>query len=174
MKKYLVLLTSVLILFSFESKAEQKIAVLDVDKIVQESKVMKDVRAKIGKKQDEFQKEISRKQNTLEAEQKKLESRKSVLSKEAYEKEQQVFEKKVEELRVFVDKKQSILKKAQVESMTKINDKMKEVVDKISKTQSIDVILSAAQTLSYKDEIDISDHVLKELDKKIAKLDIKF
>ncbi len=148
--------------------------ILDVEKVVKESSAMRDIQAKVSKKQDEYQKEVTKKQDELEAEQKRIEGKRNVLSKEAFEKESKSFEKKVDDLKTFVDKKQNSLKKASLDSMSKVNDKIKDIIADISKEKELDIIIPAAQTLYYKDDLDISDEVLKRLNKKITKVDVKF
>ena len=58
--------------------------------------------------------------------------------------------------------------------MGKINDKIKDLIADISKEQDLDIIIPASQTLFYKDQLDISAEVLKRLNKKISKFDVKF
>ena len=173
MNKNLIILSTTLALFAFNANAGQ-IGVLDVEKIVKESLAMRDIQNKVNKKQDEYQKEVTKRQNGLEAEQKKIESKKTVSSKEVLEKETKAFEKKVEDLKTFVEKKQNSLKKASVDSMTKVNEKIKDVIANISKEKDLDLIIPSAQTLYYKDQLEISDEVLSALNKKITKIDVKF
>ncbi len=173
MNKHLMSLATIFTLFSFNASAGG-IAVLDVEKIVKESVSMKDIQNKVSKKQDEYQKEVTKKQNALEAEQKKIEGKKNVLSKEALDKEVVAFEKKVEDLKAFVDKRQNSLKKASLDAMGKVNDKIKDIITDISKEKDLDLIVPSAQALYYKDELDISAEVLNRLNKKITKVDVKF
>ncbi len=173
MKKTFAVIAAVSALFAFNASAAGT-GILDVEKIIKESSAMRDIQAKISKKQDEYQKEVTKKQNDLEAEQKRIEGKRNVLSKEAFEKETKSFEKKIDDLKTFVDRKQNSLKKASMDSMSKVNDKVKDIIADISKEKDFDVIVPASQTLFYKDELDISDEVLKRLNKKITKVDVKF
>ncbi|NBV05618.1 MAG: OmpH family outer membrane protein [Proteobacteria bacterium] len=173
MKKSFIALSTIFALLSFSANAGS-IAVLDVEKIVKESTAMREIQSKVTKKQDEYQKEVTKKQKDLEAEQKKLESKKTLLAKEAFEKETKKFEDKVDSLKAFVDKKQNSLKKASIDSMSKVNDKIKDIIAEISKEKDIDLIVPTSQTLFYKDEMDISAEVLKRLNKKVTKVDVKF
>jgi outer membrane protein len=173
MNKHLITIAAFFALFYFNASA-CGIAVLDVEKIVKESVSMKDIQNKISKKQDEYQKEVTKKQNALEAEQKKIEGKKNVLSKDALDKEVVAFEKKVEDLKAFVDKRQNSLKKASLDAMGKVNDKIKDIITDISKEKDLDLIVPSAQALYYKDELDISAEVLSRLNKKITKVDVKF
>lgn len=173
MKKYFFTCLTALSLLSLNANAGGT-GIIDVEKIIKESSAMRDVQAKIGKKQDEYQKEVQKKQDELESEQKRIEGKRNVLSKEAFDKETTAFEKKLDDLKTFVDKKQNTLKKASMEAMSKVNDKIKDIIADIAKEKDLDVITPASQTLYYKDELDVTDEVLKRLNKKISKVDVKF
>lgn len=173
MNKHTLILSAALAVFTVSASAGE-IAILDVEKIVKESTAMRDIQSKVSKKQTEYQKEVDKKQKALEAEQKKIEGKKNVLSKEALEKEVATFEEKVEDLKQFVDTKQNNLKKASLDSMSKVNDKIKDIISDIAKEKNIDVILPAAQSLYYKETLDISAEVLEKLNKKVTKIDVKF
>lgn len=165
---------AVLALASNSFAANANIAVLDIEKIAKEAKAVHDIQNKVTKKQDEYQKEINKKQTSLESEQKKLESKKNILSKEAFEKEQKDFEKKIDELKTFVEKKQNSLKKASADGMTKVNDKMKDIIAEMAKEKDLQVILPTSQIVFSVDNLDISEEVLERLNKKITKVDVKF
>jgi outer membrane protein len=172
--KNLVLLTAFFSFIGFASANATNVAILDIENIVKNSLVMKDIQGKISKKQTEFQKEIDKKQSQLEAENKKLESKKSILAEDAYAKEQATFDKKVGELRDHLEKRQNSLKKASAESLSKVNEKIKEIIVELSKEKKFDIVIPSSQTLYYDETIDISSEVLKRLNKKITKVDVKF
>jgi outer membrane protein len=148
--------------------------VLDVDKIIQESSAVVDIQKKVDTKKIAYESEINKKQSQLESEQKKLEDKKITLSKEAFEKEIKNFEKKVDDLKTYIDRKQNSLKKASIDAMSKVNDKVKTIVSDIAKEKELDVIIPTSQTLYFKDELDITAEVLSQLNKKITKVDVKF
>ena len=173
MKKNFIALAAVFTLLSLNANAAN-IAVLDVEKIVKESVAMVDIQKKVTKKQEEYQKEVNAKQTELEAEQKKLEGKKTVLAADAFEKEMKKFEGKVDQLKELVDKKQNSLKKASVDAMGKVNDDIKTIIAELSKEKSLDLIVPAGQTLFYKDEMDVSAEILKRLNKKVTKVNVNF
>ena len=148
--------------------------VLDVDKIIQESSAVVDIQKKVDTKKIAYETEINKKQSQLESEQKKLEDKKITLSKEAFEKEIKNFEKKVDDLKTYIDRKQNSLKKASIDAMSKVNDKVKTIVSDIAKEKELDTIIPASQTLYFKDELDITAEVLSRLNKKITKVEVKF
>ena len=58
--------------------------------------------------------------------------------------------------------------------MSKVNDKVKTIVSDIAKEKELDAIITASQTLYFKDEFDITAEVLSRLNKKITKVEVKF
>jgi len=169
------LLSALTFLVSLGSANASNLAVLDVENIIKNSSVMKDIQKKVSAKQTEFQKEIDKKQAELEAESKKIQAKKDVLSEEAFTKEQVKFDKKVEELKSYVEKKQNSLRKASLDAMSKVNEKIKSIIEEISKEKNIDIVVPSAGTLYFKNsEMDISSEVLKNLNKSITKVDVKF
>ncbi|NBX52283.1 MAG: OmpH family outer membrane protein [Proteobacteria bacterium] len=173
MKKTIFILI-VSLITSVNSALAGNIGVLDVDKIIQESLAVNDIQKKVDSKKSNYESEINKKQTSLEAEQKKLEDKKITLSKEAFDKEVKAFESKVEDLKTFVDRKQNSLKKASIDAMGKVNDKVKSIVAEIAKEKNLDIIVPSSQTLYFKDELDITAEVLASLNKKITKVEVKF
>ena len=150
------------------------IGILDVDKIIQESLVVIDIQKKVDAKKISYESEINKKQSDLEDEQKKLEDKKIQLSQAAFEKELKIFESKIENLKTFVDRRQNSLKKASIDAMGKVNDKVKSIVVDIAKEKNIDIVIPSSQTIHFDDSMDITSEVLKSLNKKITKIDVKF
>jgi len=172
--KILSLTVATLFALSVSSSFAAGFAVLDIEKIAKESKAVHDIQGKVSKKQDDFQKEITKKQSDLESDQKKLEAKKTILSKEAFEKEQKAFEKKIDSLKDLVEKRQNSLKKASTEAMNKVNDKMKEIITEIAKDKELNLILPSSQVVFSAESLDISAEVLEKLNKKVTKMDVKF
>lgn len=169
-----VLLCAVTIFTNLSIAKAENIAVLDLDNVIKNCDAMKDAQKKLTKKQAEFQKEVDAKQAALESEGKKLNSKKSTLTKEAFDKEQEKFSEKVDTLKKLVDQRQNTLKKASVDTLSKLNDKVKDVIEGIKEEKKLDLILSGSNVIFYRDSLDISSEVLKGLNKKISKIEIKF
>ena len=169
-----ILLSSVIFaLISFNANAG-KVGIIDVEKIVKESKAMRYIQKRVSKKQSSYQKEVTKKQKKLEKEQKRIEGKKSILSEKAFAKETKKFEKKVDDLKTYVDRRQNSLKKASLDGMSQVNDKIKDIINEISKEEGYDIIIPASQALFYKEELDISEQVLDKLNDKITKVKLKF
>jgi outer membrane protein len=173
MKKNFLSAAAFFVLFSFSASAIE-VGVLDVDKIVKESKAMRHIQKVVSGKQDSYQQEVTKKQDELEKEQKAIEAKKNILSEEAFEKKAKEFEAKVDELKTFVDNKQNSLRKASLDSMGKVNDKIKEIITEISQEKGLDIIIPSTQALYYKESLDISNEVLIRLNKSLTEVKVKF
>jgi Skp family chaperone for outer membrane proteins len=159
--------------FSLKAANAANIAVIDIEDVLKNSDAMKDAQKKISKKQENFQKEIDTKQEALEKESKKILAKKGSLSEEGFAKEQEKFSKKVDDLKTLVNSRQDTLKKASLDVINNINSSIKAIVGDIKEEKKLDVIISASSTINYNEELNISDEVLKRLNKKISKVEIK-
>lgn len=157
--------------FSNESAS---VATINIDQISKEAKVVKNIAKQISKKRDQFQKQISASEKKLEKEQKKLESKKDILSESALKKEQLAFFKKVEKLKNDASKKDKILKKAYTTSIKKVNDVVGEIVNSIAVEKGLSLVLPSSQVVYSVESIDITQEVIKKLDKKVSKIKVKF
>lgn len=159
---------------STEKTYNNKVGVVDIDKIIQESTAIASIQKRVEKQKSEYESEINKRQDELKSEQKKIEDKRDILSKEAFEKEAKNFEKKADALKTYTDKKQNSLKKAWVDGMGKINDKVKSIVAEIAKEKGIKIVAQSSQILYFEPELDITAEVLKILNKKMPKIDVKF
>ncbi|GAB6066125.1 OmpH family outer membrane protein [Aquifex pyrophilus] len=138
-------------------------ACVDTNKIIRESKF-------IAKTQQEFKRDIEKYQREIESKQKKLEELKKkaesgVISEKAKKKTMEEIERLEEELRKLQVEAQTKLtkKKSQLEQM--IFDKVIAVVENKAKNKGLKAVFDCNMLL-YKDQsIDITDEILKELDK---------
>ena len=172
-KKFLILSFITLFIALGEANAAN-VAVLDVENVLKNSLVAKDIQSQLSAKLKEFQAEIDQKQTELEAEGKKLDSKKSVLSESAFQNEQDEFEKKINKVKYTIDERQNSLKSAAKKALDQVNEKINIIISDITKEQKIDLIVPAAQTIFYAESIDISSEVLKRLNKAITKVKVEF
>ncbi|WP_461832448.1 OmpH/Skp family outer membrane protein [Aquifex sp.] len=138
-------------------------ACVDTNKIIRESKFIAKTQQEFRRDIEKYQKEIETKQKKLQELKKKVES--GVISEQAKKKTMEQIEKLEEELRKLQVEAQTKLakKKSQLEQM--IFNKVIAIVEKKAKTKGLSAVFDCNMLL-YKDKkIDISDEVLRELDK---------
>jgi len=191
MKLNKILLTAVfLCLFSKAALAEDKkdaaapatpengfsvktVAVVDVKRIIDESKAAKAAQKEVTALKDKYIKQIQDQDKKLKDRQKELVDQQKALSKEAFDKKVNEFKEKVITERKGVVQKQKILEAAFMKSLELIRDETIKVVGEIAKEKGIDMVIPTSQLLYNKQGIDISDEVLKKLNERLTKVDIK-
>lgn len=159
---------------SFAQKANLNVAVINVDQILISSVAMKKIQDVMSKKESEYQGQIDKKYEALDNDSKKLESRKSVLSQEAFDKEKDVIYKKFGDLKKDLEDKKQSLKKSNVEALAQVDKKIRDIVDQIAKDKNIDLILPSSQTIFYSSDTDISNEVLSKLNKELKEVKVIF
>jgi outer membrane protein len=172
----LKILSSLLIFLSLASLSQAKIAIVDIESVLKNSKVMDHTKKTIEAKTASYQKIITNKEKSLESQRIKIENKMQNLAELAAKEVAKKFEKKVTSFFEYAQKKQKNLQTKTIEATNKIQDKITQIVQQIAKKDKFDLVIHKANTIYYDDKnvTDISSKVLKELDKKLSKLNIKF
>ncbi|MDA9231558.1 OmpH family outer membrane protein [Rickettsiales bacterium] len=167
-------ITLIFLCFNIDKALSQNIAVVDVDEILKNSLAMNNIESQMSKKESYFQKDIDKNKMILEKRASNIESKKAVMSESALKKEGQKIMQELNNLQKEAVKKQKLLKKGYVESLAKIDQKIKKILDDISNEKNIDIILPSSALASYKDHLDISAEVLKRLNKELKTVKVNF
>ncbi|MEZ5691849.1 MAG: OmpH family outer membrane protein [Rickettsiales bacterium] len=174
-KFLLILVVASLISFAQPVFANnQLIAVVDIQRIMQSSTAAQDVRSQLEKKQKAFQDEITKKEKELKKEDEEIVKKKSVLSKKAFEEKVLAFRKKATATQKDVQSKKVLLDNAFQRALNDIQKNVTEIISDIAKEKGFYIALPTSQILYANTALDISDEVLKRLNKQLPKLTVKF
>lgn len=154
--------------------AAQKIAVVNIQQIMKDSTAAKSVREQLENKQKAYQAEITKKEEALKAEDKELGKQRSVLSKEAFEKKAAAFRKKATNMQKDVQSRKAMLDKGFQTALTDIQQAVTSIIADLAKEKGFQVAVPTSQILYADPATDISDDVLKQLNKKLPDLKVKF
>jgi len=169
------LLLPIIILFLNITPANAlNIAVIETDQIVEKSKAMKEAKEKILKQRESYQSELSEEEGDLKKKIEKLEKQKSKFTTEALKKKEEKLSKEFAELNELLQRRNETLQKAEIDIMNQIGEKIEEILQEIKKEENIDIILSSKQVILYNDNMNISDKVLKKLNKELPKIKVRF
>ncbi len=149
------------------------VAVVDVQKILEESKASKAVQAALEKQRTAFQNDISQQENTLRTADQDLSRQRATLSAEEYEKKRQDIEQKVATLRRGVQTKRQQLDRMFQSSMNTIRTTLLQAIDEIAAERKATLILSKSQVLLAAKEYDITDEAMKRLNAKLPTLAVE-
>lgn len=149
-----------------------KIAVVDVQKILTESKAAKDVQKQLDTQRDSFKQEMSKHEQELRDMEKKIADEQSKASSEDLSKKKQEFEAKVLDARKLVQKRRQSLEQAAAGAILSIRKEIAKVAADISKKQDYALVLTRQDVVLVKEELDITDEVMKGVDKNLPKLSL--
>ena len=174
MKIYLILLVFIFNTFtSNKLHAENNISYLDLDRIFKTSLVGKSINDQIAKINEKDKKRINNSKKKLIEEEKSIISQKNVLDTNEYNKKISVFQKNIE---TFKNNNLKLVKKANNQKLKATSEILKilnPLLAKYSLDNSISLIIRKKNIIIGKSELDITDDIIKMLNSKIKKINIK-
>lgn len=174
MKKLLLVALASLGLMATPAFADTSVGVVNVAKIMKDSKAANSVRNQLQAKQKAFQSELDAKEKALLAEDQALVKQKDSTDKAAFEKKVKEFREKAANEQRGVQAKKASLDKAFAASLEEIQKSVMEIVKQVSTEKKLNLVVSSAQVLYGDDSLDITDEVLKRLDTKLPTVTVKF
>ena len=152
----------------------ETIGVVNVQKIMKDSKAAQSVRTQLQAKQKSFQAELEAKEKALLAEDQAL------AKEQATAKDKAAFEQKVKDFRAKaasaqreVQAKKGQLEKAFADSLEQIQNTVIAIVKEVATEKKMNLVVSSAQVLHADASMDITADVLKRLDAKLPSVSVK-
>ncbi len=146
-----------------ERFAVQRVAVIDLARIIRESEATERVRALLDTKSEEFQKEFAEKEVQLLAKEKELKARQSLISEEAYQEEVRAFQREVAAVQQDIQNKRQSLDRALQQAQDKIRQLATTIVAERASALNIDLVFKEEQLLIFRNQLNITDDVLERL-----------
>ena len=170
-KKYFFI--TFFLFFSSELLAQEKIAILDLKYVLNQSKAGKGAQDFLKKSYNQNIKKFKEIETSLKKEEADLLSKKTVLSKEDYTKKSDTLRKKVidfrSQRRAAMDKITSQRSEARATLIKSITP----ILETYIKENNISVVIKKANTLGGNPENDITKIIVEKLDKVLPSLDLK-
>jgi len=148
------------------------IAVVDVQRILQESTAAKSVQTAIEAQRDAYQKEISALEDKLRGAEQDLVKQKTVLSPDAFNKRQTDFQKQVADLQRTVQTRKRALDQALDNAMVQVQKAMVDIVGEVAMEKGANMVLARHQFIIHATIYDQTDIVLKRLNERLPKVDV--
>jgi|TARA_B110001452_G_C15011903_1_gene353727 outer membrane protein len=173
MRKYLVIIILFLTSLTNVVEAEEKISIVNMELLLEESLAGKSIKAKLEKINNKNKKYFEKKENELKKKEDDIVKQKNVVSKEEYVKNVSLFQKEIQAYRQEKNKKNNDLGKMKVEHVNELLKKLSPLIAKFSKENDISIVIDKKFTIVSKIEADITNKLLKILDNQIKKIDVK-
>ena len=155
---------------------EVAVLILDTQVVMEKSKAIESIRTQLNAKAEDFKNDSTKKEAYFKKKFDELESKKSALSKDAYDKKAQELNNEFNEAQKKVQKDRASLDKAYADAMQIFEENLKSVIKEKAKekTGKKIVVLPEMQTLYSDDSLNITADVVEKLNKKISTIDVKF
>ena len=153
----------------------QRLAVVNIDKVLRDAKATERVRELLDDKREEFQNDFATREASLLRIEKELQTKRTILSEEAYRAEVNQFQNEVSAIQKEIQFKRQALDKAFQEAQEEIRSLAAEIVAEIAGNQQLDVVLNKSATLVFRQDLDITEEVIIQLNErtKNARLEIQ-
>lgn len=160
---------------SFAQNAAGGLAVVDVQKLMSESKAAQSIQGQIKTYREKFLGEMSKKEQTLRDAEKSLAGQRSTLSAEAFAEKKKAFEKQLLDAREYAQKKKRALDAAATQGLQKLESELVKVVKAIASEKNLQMVISKQSVVLGDNGLDISDDAMKRLNAAVSdiKLEVK-
>ena len=175
MKKKKFLFPFLIILFfsiNIHLAYAEKIVYIDMDRIMQISKAGKNAISKIN---DQKKKDVSKFQKIekeLKLKEEDLIKKKNVISAEEFNKKLENLSKEINNYRTLRQEAIDLSTKSRLNASADFAEKIKPILAEYASENNLDMIIQKKNIIMGKTDLDITDEILKIVDKKINKLKV--
>lgn len=149
------------------------IAIVDVEKILSESKAAQSLQKQITAKKEAFQKEFSAKEAELKKTETQLLSERETLSAEEFSKRRKAYEEKILETRKLFQKRRNALDEGLTAAMSQLRKSVGEATTQVAEAKNYDIVLTRDSVLIAEKSLDITTEVLSALNAKVTDIPLK-
>ncbi|HAG52357.1 MAG TPA: hypothetical protein DCL21_01050 [Alphaproteobacteria bacterium] len=161
MKKLMLVAAS----FILAANVNAQVAVVDTQYVFENAKITKKVNEQILELTKQAKEKIKSEESSLSKKQEKLKSQKAVLSSDVYAQKEEALKQAIIAFRKSFKEIQKDLNLKNKEKKQEIAEKISQAVDTIAKEKGYDAVISKTFIMYNKESIEITDQVLKELNK---------
>jgi Skp family chaperone for outer membrane proteins len=151
---------------------ELNIAIIDMSRIMKESKAAKSIDKQLEDHREKFQSEFSDLERKLIEKEKKLSEELSNADREQIQAKRESFEKELLDSRQLVQKRKRSLEVAASKALIKFRDEVTASVKTISEKEGYNLVLTKQDVVVVERSLDITDKVIKQLDDSIKKIEL--
>ncbi|MFY9287925.1 MAG: OmpH family outer membrane protein [Alphaproteobacteria bacterium] len=174
----LSLLCAALLLSAGSAQASDKIiapsiAVIDVQRILEESLSAKSVQKQLEIRRAKFQTEIEVEENGLRQAEQELSKQRSKLAAAVYADREQQLRQRFLTVERHVQSRRKVLDQAFTDSMNTVRTALLDIASTMARDRGVNLVLVKQQTLWVDKPLDITDDLLKRLNAKLPEVAIK-
>ena len=170
MRSIKIILTSLLLLFSFQNKLFSEIRYVDFKYVLNESKAGKEAQVYLKKKLNKGVKNLKNKEKTIQDEEKKIIKQKKVISAEEYKKKVTELRKKVSSLQTERNNLLDSIGKQRSKARTELLKTLNPIIKDYMKEKKIRLVLEKKSILLADENLNITKEITDLLNKKLKSI----
>ena len=144
----------------------ERVGTIDLVEVLRQSTATSRVRALLDEKRAQFQEEFSAREIDLMAREKDLQSKRDLMSAEAFGEEVRLFQAEVADVQGEIQRKRKSLDNA----FQKVQDKLRslaiEIVGVLAEEEKLDLVFNRSNVLIFRNQLDLTTIVLERLNER--------
>ncbi|MBL8660320.1 MAG: OmpH family outer membrane protein [Rhodospirillales bacterium] len=149
-----------------------RLGILDVGRALQNASAVKGIRSQLSTYMDSYRADTQKEEQSLRSGQEELVRKRAVLSADAFAAERQKLEQRLAAAQAKVQDRRQSLERVHAEAMQKVQDVLANIVNTLASERGLTLILRKDQTVYSAASYEITDEVLKRLDKQLPSVKI--
>jgi len=178
MKILKIYIFTVLIIFfrsiSAYGESSAKIAVVDVESILENSSAIGSIRKSINELTKTIENEISEQEKEYKKRQQELLELQKTVSQEKFDSLVLKFNKNVSKIQKHIQQKKIALEYARSQAIEVVHQKTISIIGDLAKKYSFDIVLPTSQVLYVKSELNITPEVISQLNDSLKEVPINY
>jgi len=167
----LVRIITLFFIFSGTSYA-QNIAFIDMDIILKNSKIGISINEQIDKKTETAQKNLKQMEEDIRKKDSQLNTQKNILSEEEFKKKLKLLNTDLQNYQRSLQENRNIINNYKISATSKLLKNLKPILAEYSIEKNISVIFQKKDLIIAKNSLNITDDIIKILNKKVTKINL--
>ena len=148
------------------------IGIVDVQKILRDSKASQSIRPTINEMRKDFQKQVSEQEQRLRRAEQELSRQRAILAPEAFAKKRRTFSEQAREAQASVQERRRDLDLAFNETKNKILQNLIAVAQELATEKKLNVLLEKRFVFISAKTLDLTSDVIERLNKRLPKVSV--
>jgi len=146
------------------------IGVVDVQKVLRDSKASKSIRPTIDRMRKEFQEQVSAQEQQLRQSEQKLSRQRTILAPDAFAQKRRTFSEQAREAQASVQKRRRDLDRAFNVTKNEILKNLIVVAQKVATEKKLNILIEKQFVFISARKLDVTDEIIKRLDERLPKV----
>lgn len=147
---------------------------VDMGKVVQKTDAAKGIFTELEGKRKEYQEQIKKEEDALEASQNEIKSLREKLSAEEFGKKAKEWDAKFQSGQKMVQEKKHTLDEAYGRSMMKLREEAAKIIAEVAKEKGYSAVFTQDAVIMASQELDITEEVITRMNKNVKKIAVEW